>query len=53
MLALSYLPRDEVLGSLLLFRVCYYLVPFGVALAMLGIYEVGRRLRRHRAANDP
>ncbi|GJE56397.1 MULTISPECIES: lysylphosphatidylglycerol synthase domain-containing protein [Methylobacterium] len=53
MLALSYLPRGEVLGSLLLFRVCYYLVPFVVALAMLGIYEVGRRLRRHRAANDP
>ncbi len=53
MLALSYLPRGEVLGSLLLFRVCYYLVPFALALAMLGIYEVMRRLKRRRAANDP
>ncbi len=53
MLALASLPRGEVLGSLLLFRVCYYLVPFLLALAMLGIYEVTKRLRRRRAANDP
>ncbi len=53
LLALSYLPRDEVLGSLLLFRVCYYLVPFVVALLMLGVYEGMQRLRRRRAANDP
>lgn len=53
MLALSYLPRGEVLGSLLLFRVCYYLVPFGLALLLLGFYEVTKRLKRRRAANDP
>lgn len=53
LLALSYLPRDEVLGSLLLFRVCYYLVPFVLALVLLGIYESVQRLRRRRAANDP
>jgi uncharacterized membrane protein YbhN (UPF0104 family) len=53
LIALSYLPRDEVLGSLLLFRVCYYLVPFVLALLMLGAYEGLSRLRRHRAANDP
>jgi uncharacterized membrane protein YbhN (UPF0104 family) len=53
MLAMSSLPRGEVLGSLLLFRVCYYLVPFAVALAMLGVYEVAKRLRRRQAANDP
>ena len=45
LLALSSLPRDQVLGSLLLFRVCYYLVPFVVALAMLGFYEIVRRMR--------
>ena len=49
LLALSSLPRDQVLGSLLLFRVCYYLVPFAVALAMLGAYEIVRRVRRGRA----
>lgn len=46
LLALSSLPRDQVLGSLLLFRVCYYLVPFVIALLMLGGYEVLRRTRR-------
>jgi len=53
LLALSSLPRDEVLGSLLMFRVCYYLVPFCLALVMLGIFEGTKRLRRRRAANDP
>jgi len=53
LLALSYLPRESVLGSLLLFRVCYYLVPFALALVMLGIYEGMQRLRRRAAANDP
>ncbi|NEU12441.1 UPF0104 family protein [Methylobacterium sp. BTF04] len=48
LLALSSLPRDQVLGSLLLFRVCYYLVPFVIALAMLGVYEVAKRVRRTR-----
>ncbi|MGU3540211.1 lysylphosphatidylglycerol synthase domain-containing protein [Methylobacterium sp. A54F] len=43
LLALSSLPRDQVLGSLLLFRVCYYLVPFVTALAMLGAYEIVKR----------
>ena len=47
-IALSSLPRDQVLGSLLLFRVCYYLVPFVVALVMLGAYEILRRVRRAR-----
>lgn len=48
LLALSSLPRDQVLGSLLLFRVCYYLVPFVIALVMLGVYEVAKRARRAR-----
>lgn len=48
LVALSSLPRDQVLGALLLFRVCYYLVPFVIALAMLGAYEVIRRMRRAR-----
>ena len=53
LLALSSQPRDAVLGSLLLFRVCYYLVPFALALAMLGAFEATKRLRQGRAANDP
>ena len=44
LIALSYVPREHVLGSLLLFRVCYYLVPFAVALLMLGAHEIAKRL---------
>jgi hypothetical protein len=29
--------------SLLLFRGCYYVVPFVIALAMLGLYEIVKR----------
>lgn len=43
LLALSSLPRNEVLTSLLLFRGCYYVVPFVTALAMLGLYEIVKR----------
>jgi uncharacterized membrane protein YbhN (UPF0104 family) len=60
LLALSGLPREPVLGALLLFRVCYYLVPFVLALACLGAYEILNRLqaasrdfrRARRAGSD-
>jgi uncharacterized membrane protein YbhN (UPF0104 family) len=45
LLALSSLPREPVLGALLLFRLCYYLAPFVLALTLLGAYEVNSRLR--------
>jgi uncharacterized membrane protein YbhN (UPF0104 family) len=45
LLALSRLPREPVLGALLLFRLCYYLLPFVIALALLGAYEIAKRLR--------
>lgn len=44
LLALSSVPREGVLGALLLFRICYYFVPFAVALACLGAYEIAHRL---------
>ncbi|GJD47601.1 hypothetical protein OPKNFCMD_0309 [Methylobacterium crusticola] len=56
LLALSGLPRESVLGALLLFRVCYYLVPFVVALAALGAYEIAKRVRltpREAPDDDP
>lgn len=37
------IPKDQLLGSILLFRVIYYFVPFALALATLGAYEVARR----------
>lgn len=52
LLALSSLPRDQVLGSLLLFRVCYYLVPFVIALAMLTVFEIVKRSRDAKASRE-
>jgi glycosyltransferase 2 family protein len=46
LVALSEIPREQVLGALLLFRLFYYLVPFMVALALLGLYEITRQIRR-------
>lgn len=41
--AMPSISPGELLGSLLLFRVIYYFVPFALALAILGIYEFARR----------
>jgi uncharacterized membrane protein YbhN (UPF0104 family) len=51
--ALSTLALEPVLGALLLFRLCYYIVPFIVALALLGGYEALNRLRASRAILMP
>lgn len=53
LLALSGVARESVLGALLLFRVFYYLVPFVVALAGLGLYEITGRLRSARDWGPP
>ena len=50
LLALSTYPREPVLGALLLYRLCYYFVPFIVALALLGAYEIGNRIKSSRSA---
>jgi hypothetical protein len=45
LIGLASLPREPVLGALLLFRLIYYVAPFMLALALLGLYEIGRRIR--------
>ncbi len=40
LLALPGIPKEQLLGALLLFRVCYYIVPFVLALALLGGREI-------------
>jgi hypothetical protein len=40
LLALPGIPKEQLLGSLLMFRLCYYLVPFMLALALLGGREI-------------
>ncbi|MCP8940031.1 lysylphosphatidylglycerol synthase domain-containing protein [Alsobacter sp. SYSU M60028] len=49
LLAFSRLPYEGLLGSLLLFRVVYYLIPFVLALLLLGAMEIASRLRAYRA----
>jgi phosphatidylglycerol lysyltransferase len=46
LLALPNLEPDAVLASLLLWRVVYYLIPFTLALALLGGSELARRKGR-------
>ena len=40
MLALPGVPREQLLGALLVYRLCYYVVPFVVALLLLGVREL-------------
>ncbi len=54
LLALPGVPKEALLGALLVYRLCYYLVPFVVALILLGTREIMIRagvLRRQLA--DP
>lgn len=45
LLALSRFPREEVFGALILYRIIYYIIPFVVALAVLGAYEIFSRMQ--------
>lgn len=53
LIALSWLPREPVLGALLMYRLIYYLAPFLTALLLLGCAEVMRRITRSRDAAQP
>ena len=46
LVALSRLPYEGVLGALLLFRIAYYVLPFILALVLLALNEMIRRIRR-------
>ncbi|PZN97102.1 MAG: hypothetical protein DCF30_16705 [Hyphomicrobiales bacterium] len=47
LVALSRLPFEPVLGALLIFRIVYYILPFILALVLLALNEMVRRIRRH------
>jgi uncharacterized membrane protein YbhN (UPF0104 family) len=46
--AFSSVAKPDLIGALLLFRLCYYLGPFILAISSLGIYEIVMRLSRIR-----
>ncbi len=52
LLAFTQVPRESMIGALLLFRVCYYLLPFVLALALLGAYEISGRMARYRERSE-
>jgi hypothetical protein len=45
LLALPNVPKEQLLGSLLLFRLCYYVLPFVLALVLLAGREILLRWR--------
>ncbi|WP_293864892.1 lysylphosphatidylglycerol synthase domain-containing protein [uncultured Alsobacter sp.] len=45
LLAFWRLPYEGMIGALLLFRICYYILPFCIALAVLAGVEIRTRLR--------
>jgi glycosyltransferase 2 family protein len=49
LLAFWRLPYEGMIGALLLFRICYYLVPFCLALVLLGLFEITSRIAAYRA----
>jgi hypothetical protein len=49
LLAFQSLPKDGLIGALLLFRLCYYLAPFAAALIALGFYEIIMRIMKLNA----
>ena len=40
LVALPGVPRGELLGALLVYRLCYYVLPFVLALVLLGTREI-------------
>jgi phosphatidylglycerol lysyltransferase len=43
LIALPAISKDDLLGRIILYRVIYYFIPFALALAILGAYELARR----------
>ena len=52
LVALWHFPKEDLVADLLLFRVLYYLVPFVLALAILGTREL-LYMRRHQRLPKP
>lgn len=48
LIALPGIPREALLGSVLLYRCCYYLLPFIAAIWLLGLREIWLRSQRLR-----
>lgn len=46
------LPASAVLGSLVLYRIVYYLFPLGIALVLLGFYEIFQDKKKEESVED-
>jgi glycosyltransferase 2 family protein len=52
LIALWQYDAEDLLAGLLIFRLLYYLIPFALALVVLGIREIGLTLVRRRDVGD-
>ena len=52
LIALWQYDAEELLAGLLIFRLLYYIMPFTLALAMLGVRELMLSLARRRDVGD-
>ena len=52
LVALPGIQPEALLGSVLLYRVCYYLIPFVAAIWLLGLREILLRARKMRSEMD-
>ncbi|MGI6246303.1 MAG: lysylphosphatidylglycerol synthase domain-containing protein [Pseudochelatococcus sp.] len=53
LIALSHLSREGVLGAVLMFRLFYYLIPFVLALILLGLHGGWSRINRKPRGHQP
>lgn len=51
LLSLSHIPPGRLLGAILLYRLFYYLVPFVLALLLLGLHEIQKRLQTYKTSS--
>lgn len=52
LLALSSIAPSRLLGAIILYRLFYYLLPFVLALGLLGLHEIRKRLKTYRSASQ-
>jgi hypothetical protein len=52
LMALPQVPKEEMLAALLVFRMLYFYVPFGLALLTMACWESMLFVRRSRAAGN-
>ena len=51
LLALTQIPASRLLGAIILYRIFYYILPFTLALLLLGQHEIRKRLQTYKRSS--